>query len=52
MVHGADYFFRVVKFRGRYDIIYLVFCFILYSLLLNFSLVCLKDTEIYSKPTA
>jgi hypothetical protein len=51
MVHGAEYLFRVVEFSGRYDFIYLVIYFIFYSLLLNFSLVCLKDTEIYYKPT-
>jgi hypothetical protein len=50
MVRGAEYLFRVVEFSDRYDFIYLVFYFIFYSLLLNFSLVCLKDAETYSKP--
>jgi len=52
MVLGAEYLFGVVEFSGRYDFIYLVFYFIFYSSLLNYSLVCLKDTEIYYKPTA
>jgi hypothetical protein len=51
MVHGDEYLLRVVEFSGRYDFTCLVFFFTFYSLLLNFSLVCLKDTEIYYKPT-
>jgi hypothetical protein len=48
MVHGAEYVFRVIEFSGRYDFIYLVFYFIFYSLLLNFSVVCLKGTETHN----
>jgi hypothetical protein len=51
MVHGTEHLFRVIEFSGRYDFVYLVSYLIFYSLPLIFSLVCLKYTEIYSKPT-